>query len=30
MPLSGYKSTKVIVTLGASLEETSERGKVYR
>ena len=24
MPLSGYKSTKVIVTLGASLGETSE------
>lgn len=28
MPLSGYKSTKVIVTLGASLGETSERGRV--
>lgn len=27
MPLSGYKSTKVIVTLGASLEETSEGGR---
>jgi hypothetical protein len=28
MPLSGYKSTKVIVTLGASLGETSERRRV--
>jgi hypothetical protein len=28
IPLSGYKSTKVIVTLGASLGETSERGRV--
>lgn len=30
MPLSGYKSTKVIVTLGDSLEEASERGKGSR